>query len=438
MSGPKLSEAELERRRQEQLERERQEALRLLKEAQSAYRRVCGRIGALKSYVREALAGLDPVSRGDAGKRLRQVTDAIREEPVQDTKSPQSYEAAGAALSVRLDAASREIQEILDVFAARTANARRLGEAGSAYQTFQSFVRDREAPVGVLQIDFQCRYDMQLVKKQLADMMRHLSGLFRQSGSPDLKDFARDAGVRLRALQADLDRGRDPAEVRAGLQRLVNEEEEFLRMKQEREALYETYLALAALTDTAAKDLPDFPDTEALRAETGKLRQQYRRQDEMDYIADQINDAMVDLGYTFVSSRVLQRKGGGEMDHSLYQADERTGVSVFTDRSGAVMMRMTVLGDDPVITDEDRDFSYQRQIDFCAAHPELIRALEARGVFLKQKNYLEPDRNYTYKMSVSSQAQAKAADTAGRTGQKTQKIDRRKRRRAGGKKMRAV
>lgn len=36
MSGPKLSAAEIERRRQEQLERERQEALRRLREAQSA------------------------------------------------------------------------------------------------------------------------------------------------------------------------------------------------------------------------------------------------------------------------------------------------------------------------------------------------------------------------------------------------------------------
>lgn len=438
MSGPKLSAAELERMRQEQLERERQEALRLLREAQKAYRKLCGRIQTLKTYALGALSGLDPASRGDAKRKLGQILGALQEEPVSDPGSPGSYEAAGGRLQARLEDAQARIQEVLGTFSARDAGTRKLGDAGKAYQTFQAFVQDLEAPIGVLQIDFQCGYDRQLVEKQLKDVDRYLSQLFRQSSSPDLKNAVQCARGQLSVLRAELLGGGDLDRIRGNLQQLVNEEEEVLRRWREKQALYDTYLALAALTDTAPRDLPEFPGTEDLRAEVGRLRQQYRKQDEMDYIADQINDAMVDLGYTFVSSHVLTRQGGGEMDHSLYQADDRTGISVFTDRSGAVMMRMTVLGDDPVITDDDRDFSYQRQIDFCAAHPELVEALAARGVYLKQKSYQEPDRKYTYKMSVSSQSRAQSADTDAKSADRPQKIDRRKRRRAGRKKMRAV
>ena len=156
----------------------------------------------------------------------------------------------------------------------------------------------------------------------------------------------------------------------------------------------------------------------------------------MDYIADQINEAMVDLGYSFVTSRVLTRKNSGETDFSLYKADDQTGIAVYTDRSGAVMMRMTVLGDDPVVTEEDRDFSYQRQIDFCAGHPDLVAALAERGVFLKQKSYQEPDRKHTYKIDMSGNKTAKVNVTSKKDD--SQKIDRRRRRRASSKKVRAM
>ena len=154
--------------------------------------------------------------------------------------------------------------------------------------------------------------------------------------------------------------------------------------------------------DRQPKDPSDFADTASLKKEISRLRSIYRKQDEMDYIADQINDAMVLLGYTFVTSRVLTKQDNSETEFSLYKADDQTGISVFTDQSGAVMMRMTVLGDDPVITDDDREFSYQRQIDFCAGHPDLVSALAERGVFLKQKSYQEPDKAHTYKLSTKT------------------------------------
>ena len=129
----------------------------------------------------------------------------------------------------------------------------------------------------------------------------------------------------------------------------------------------------------------------------------------MDYIADQINQVMIEFGYSFVSSKVLQKEGGSEADYSLYAADTDTGIEVYTDQSGSVLMRVAVLGDDPQITAHDQDFSYQRQLDFCASHMDLVEALAEKGILLRQKNYYAPDKKHTAKVAVGKNIVSNAA-----------------------------
>ena len=77
MSGPKLSAAEIERRRQEQLERERQEALRRLREAQKAYRTACGKIEDVKRYSLSLLQQVDAMYRADAQKEVDSILASL-------------------------------------------------------------------------------------------------------------------------------------------------------------------------------------------------------------------------------------------------------------------------------------------------------------------------------------------------------------------------
>ena len=192
------------------------------------------------------------------------------------------------------------------------------------------------------------------------------------------------------------------------------------------------------MVDIIPKNPSDFADAQAIKKDIADFNCKLRKKDEMDYIADQINDAMISLGYGFVTSRVLMRKDQSEMDCSLYQADDETGIAIYTDQTGAVMMRMTVLGDDTDITEDDRDFSLQRQIDFCAGHVDIVDALAERGVYLKQKSYLEPDKKHTYKVNMNATGSTVQKDANGQTILKKDKVDRRKRRRANKKKVRAM
>lgn len=436
MSGPKLSAAELERLRQEQLERERKEALRRLKEAQGKYRNACDRVAALKDYADQGLAALDPAYRAGADAKIQAILDTLIIDTVADKQDTDAYNQAAKAIDKRVDQATPKLEALLATMQNRAAADKKLQGADTAHQTFQAFVTTQKDPIAVTKISFQSNYDRNVLEAQIRKLYRYFQGLAKQDGSPALKNYAAKAMDILKKLSAKTADAASYDKVRNSLQVMVNEAADLVRIDQEFQDLYADYLALAAVLDIVPRDPQSFTDAKQLKLEIEDLQLQYRTKDEMDYIADQINQVMIDLGYGMVSSKVLVRKDKSEMDYSLYQADDATGIAVYTDQSGAVMMRMTVLGDNENITEEDLDFSYQRQLDFCAGHQDLVDALAQKGVYLKQKSYLAPDKRYTYKVKVDQKDAVKDAD--GQIVLNKQQVDRRKRRRAGGKKVRTM
>ena len=438
MSGPKLSQAEIERRRLEQLERERLEALKKLEEAQSAYQTACDKARNFQMYAAYLLDGKEKGLFADYGyDDIRKMINAIDIAKVSDYKVPDSFYRAADSINNTIRDVTKKIEAMMKLASDRADNDKKLNDINISNQLFQSVVSNRGYTIEPISLDFSCKYDQRILSDQLIKLLAHYRKLTMRADAPDICKFSRNACNSIQSLLSDAKALDDTDRVRNYIQTLINKEQELIRLWKEKKELYSDYLALAAMTDRQPRNPDDFTNVESLKKEVSRLRYLFRKQDEMDYIADQINDAMIALGYSFVTSRVLTKQDSSETEFSLYKADDQTGISVFTDQSGAVMMRMTVLGDDPVITDEDREFSYQRQIDFCAAHPDLVAALADRGIFLKQKSYQEPDRSHTYKMNIG--VQKTSADSQSGKGQgKTQKVDRRRRRRASSKKVRAL
>lgn len=437
MSGPKLSQAEIERRRQEQLERERLAALKRLQDAQAQYRLVCNKIAAFKSDTLDMINRVHDVYKADFQSSITKVLDGILVIDVADKKNPDSYHDASRRMETKIKEVSDELDGLLGKMAMRDTADRTLRDVNAAYQTFKAIVDVMGEEIKPINLDFSSNYDDEKRKRDIELLYAHFFALSKRDDAPDLNGFAIRASKKLGNLLADDKNLADGKRVDSFLQDLINEEQELIRQWNIRRGLLDEYYALAVITDTTPKNPSDFENEDSIKTEIKRLRYMYRKQDEMDYIADQINDAMVDLGYSFVTSRVLTKKDQGETDFSLYKADEKTGIAVYTDQTGAVMMRMTVLGDDPTITEDDRGFSYQRQIDFCAGHPDLVNALAERGVFLKQKSYQEPDRKHTFKIDVSGKGTIKT-DTIADKDMSRQKIDRRRRRRASSKKVRTM
>ena len=437
MSGPKLSQAEIERMRQERLERERLQAIKRLQDAQGAYRDVCAKVSKFRSGMGDIIKQIDPLYRSDVEAKANMLLSRVRIVQVNGSKLPEDYYAANKEMTAMLEDIQKEVDSLLGIVVQRSKTDKRMKNLNASYQAFQTVVDSTGREVDAVKIDFTNDYDVKLVKQQLQAMIDHFDKLICCNDGEDVVAFSKQAISKLRKEESNVGNAGNLNATRKTMQAIVDEEQEIIRLWKEKKTLYDTYYALAVMTDRAPKAPEDFASIEPLKTEINALQQLFRQQDEMDYIADQINDAMVDLGYSFVSSSVLTKKNQGETEYSLYKADEQTGIAVYTDESGAVMMRVTVLGDDPIITDDDRDFCYQRQIDFCAAHPDLVDALAKRGVFFKQLSYKEPSRDDTFKVDMKSQTGAVVSQNTTVTDGK-QKIDRRRRRRAGNKKVRAM
>ena len=436
MSGPKLSAAEIERRRQEQLERERQEALRRLREAQKTYRLACDKLEDTKRYALSLLSQIDDMYRGDARKAADAILSTLKIRTISDDKDTQAYLAAAGAMENDAQKVVSDLDRSLSVFLSRSKADQKLTKADSVHQSFQAYMSLSNDPIDVSTIDFKSNYDRNQLLDKINQILIHYKWVSVHGKTDLIRQYAVKAEGKIQSV-VDNKRLKD-SDVVNQVQSVINEEADIIRRETEITALYDDYVAIATMADVIPKNPSDFADAQAIKKDIADLNCKLRKKDEMDYIADQINDAMISLGYGLVTSRVLTRKDQSEMDCSLYQADDETGIAIYTDQTGAVMMRMTVLGDDSDITEDDRDFSLQRQIDFCAGHADIVDALAERGVYLKQKSYLEPDKKHTYKVNMNATGSTVQKDANGQTILKKDKVDRRKRRRANKKKVRAM
>lgn len=407
MSGPKLSQAELEHRQRARLEKQREEYLRgaaNLQEQRSRIRQwLAGE--AFQKLCEESVAGADAVRR-----ELEERMSRMEEIPVPDMQTLNSYPCMLAQTEQknreRLSGLERIIQreeQHLAVTGQRQSGRQveekinRLIQYADTGQTVIS---------GVIGFDFDG--EIQELQKQLLRLAREMKKgcipgrkrmrALSEKGSRELEAYAGDPNLHSRREQAKL-----------LVERLLNEWQEELRRIRNMEKRYNEYCILAGVVRINPRPTKDFTGEEELDKEIKRLKEIYRRKDEMDYIATQINEVMIELGYQFVSSKALRRKNGSEYDCSLYQADEEAGVSIYTDESGAVMMQMTMLGEGAA-TEEEEEISYQRQLDFCSAHPDIVEALAKKGVLLKQVNYLPPSKKYTVKRQITQESGAKVVD----------------------------
>lgn len=314
MSGPKLSAAELERLRQEQLERERQEYLRRLKEAQHIYRDAYNKAAALKAYAMDSLQKIDVSYSADAKRDIAAILSHLILHDVADDKDPQAYHQAAQKINEAVDKVTSVLEDSLNKYNLRSKADQKLGKADVMHQSFQAFLGTGGDPVDVKKLDFSSNYDGQQLQKMLNLVLQHYKWLLMYGKTDAEKKFAKKSLDRLKDIMAkssDLSKIRD---ITSSVQAMINEEADIRRRLLEAAALYDDYVAVATMMDIVPKLPIDFTDIQMMKEEIDNLTAQYRKKDEMDYIADQINDAMISLGYGFVTSRVLTRKDRTEMD----------------------------------------------------------------------------------------------------------------------------
>ena len=407
MSGPKLSQAEIERRQRARLENQREEYLRGAAGLQQQKDQICQWLAgeAFQKLRGESTAVADAVRR-----ELEEGMSRLEEIPVPDMQTLDSYPGTLAQAEQKNRERFSGLERIIQREEQRLAAAGQRQSGRKWEERLSRLIQyaevDRPTASGVIGFDFDG--EIQELRGQLFWLARNLKEgcipgqkrmrALSEKGSRELEAYASDPNLHSRREQAKL-----------LVEKLLNEWQEELRRIRGMETRYNEYCILAGVVRISPRPAEDFAGEKELDKEIKRLKDIYRRKDEMDYIATQINEVMIELGYQFVSSKVLRRKNGSEYDCSLYQADEEAGVSIYTDESGAVMMQMTMLGEGAA-TKEEEEISYQRQLDFCSAHPDIVEALARKGVLLKQVNYLPPSKEYTVKRQITQESGAKVVD----------------------------
>lgn len=417
MSGPKLSQAEIERRRQQQLQHQREEYIRCmtqLRQQKSQIRQW------LESRTFQELSLKAPGAAQNVRDTLLQKLGQLEDLPTPDMTMLSSYLNILMSSVQNRNIQLQKLQELIKKEEMRLSAGKKqeykFHNDQKILQMFSEIQQDR--PVSALIIGFDFDGDGQVLRTQLFTLVQQMQSQ-RDIGSERLSQVVSEGCRILLSYAKDPRISKKKDSVKRNIEIILNTWQEELRRLRLSESLYQEYCVLSEVLGLPPSPSGSFSDEKMLKKAVTNLRTRYQKKDEMDYIASQINAVMIQLGYSFVSSTALQRKDGSEYDYSLYQADPEAGISIYTDESGAVMMQMTNLGDGE-ITPQDEDESYQMQLDFCASHPDIVDALTARGVLLKQINYLPPSKKHTAKKKVTQQATKHV-------------VDRRKRRRYGKK-----
>ena len=420
MSGEKLSQAELARREQERLERERQQQILRLKEARRAYRQCCMQLREQQQQLQSFLSGdafrmMKQLQPANAQKLQDQIHSVIRQlvpEQVPKPDTLEHYTSATAITRKKTDALYQpllaELQSLRGF--AVLADVKTQSDGEQDLQRMLDLSSGKAVQTTVFSFSFDG--DLSAIRSKLQGLSNYL--LWKTDPFPDLQNFRKQSANALSRMAADpqLDTYREKAKLYA--QQVLNRYQDGLRQAEKLASDYEDYLSLCTILGKPPRPRQDFTEASVLKKELDALNSLYRKKDEMDFIADQINLVMQELGYTFVRSQAVVRQDGSEFDASLYQANDTAGVSVYTNETGAVMMRVTNLGEGPV-TPEDEALSYQLQLSFCREHPEIIAALEKRGVYLRPVRADPPSKKFIHKVSLTqgmqtAQAQHPARD----------------------------
>lgn len=118
-----------------------------------------------------------------------------------------------------------------------------------------------------------------------------------------------------------------------------------------------------------------------LRQEVAQLEQRNLERAEREEIARGIDEAMQELGYHLIGDRAGETKGS---KFSLYQFENGTGIRVLRRANGSVRMRVigvTGEGDRLELNDEQK---LQAQNDFCEAYDAILEALSKKGIMMRQ------------------------------------------------------
>lgn len=164
--------------------------------------------------------------------------------------------------------------------------------------------------------------------------------------------------------------------------------------------IYEEYKRECFDLDTPILKLNDFSDGKEIKEAIKNIKEKAEARLAKDYIRRQMDDLMQKHGYNVIQSDLL--KESSDAGQVLYGVDDSTAISVFVSDENQLTMRVVGVGFDSEISEEENEKLYREQCAFCSLHPQITKELEMRGIILRSKKHLPPDRKFNKKLVTKS------------------------------------
>lgn len=174
--------------------------------------------------------------------------------------------------------------------------------------------------------------------------------------------------------------------------------------------IYEEYKRECFDLDTPILKLNDFSDGKEIKEAIKNIKEKAEARLAKDYIRRQMDDLMQKHGYNVIQSDLL--KESSDAGQVLYGVDDSTAISVFVSDENQLTMRVVGVGFDSEISEEENEKLYREQCAFCSLHPQITKELEMRGIILRSKKHLPPDRKFNKKLVTKSKNIAQSMSRA--------------------------
>jgi flagellar biosynthesis/type III secretory pathway chaperone len=442
MSGPKISEVELERQREEALRKTHEERLRQIQEATDDYYEAIKEAKKIKESISRDRASIVEMVKTSVGMERTVASIAAKKSEharkvLALTQMPLPLEAhniSKAAAKIRSQATSlradyesdKEVNEHFDRVGKHIEDLRRQNELEKIEKEMQKS-RPGDLPAFV---DIDIRKEMIANSEKLANDLKEaakaaMDGLLNMAESDgvahDDRKRAKDIARRISAAASE-----NEGTLRSALTQYDIAKRDITERIEHFASLYKVYLSAYAgyyntlndmreyrtpsepLTPKAPKGAEFFTSATHIKAHIDELHRRTRQaneQNKKNYIRAQIAEVMRLFGYNMCEDIVLSEADTG--NHFLYPHDvDGTGLHVYMSGSGDIMIetvgtgsrkvdsvqkRTAVVMGNSELKPNEREALLHKQEMFCELYPKIVEELKKRGVIIKKRTHNKPD-----------------------------------------------
>jgi len=440
VSGPKIDHVELERRRQAELERARQEKLRKIREETD---RLNTEISRTKTQIdqidRHLLSLIRNVEYSDemalTVPRLKELKNAYKARLAKalEINVPPEPDAISACTRKLADITKSVTESFFNEakpFEERIKNFNNQMEIqNTVASTFRGFSAEREKIRDIEDFDFTVRVDNVThsnievtVKERASQILSQIEEMVNSESiqESDMKNLLAIANnVYKTAFETNVSFEAAAIEYNVIKPEIVKNIAIFDDVYQDYYAEYVVYLDSINKNRVnpigiMPKEKYNFASIEELQEETALLAQASKTALERNYIREQIDEVMGELGYNLSEEVVLDMNQLG----SHYICGKKSGQSaihVHISDQKQIMMEIVGIGESAAVStnssvngtitassdlsDSERDNLLSEQGGFCEIHPKIVDELRKRDLILNVKSRKLPDLKYCKKIT---------------------------------------